>query len=1648
MALVWIKDAERVWSQAQLYDSKPKEALEPTQTKDTITQGEACEQHQVNGKSASYSCSILPRLDTGEASALQNKEQDLPIHNKNDIDTVYLPCSGRDESHLDDFTNLLYIHEASILHNLEQRFLKKQPYTFISRVLLSVNPITEIDEPVDLVGSQDALKRPHPYSVAEHAFQQMERESRSQCVVVSGESGSGKTETSKRVIRHIVMRTGKSCFVDEQLLAASPILEAFGNAQTVSNGNSSRFGKFVNLYFDNKTNSFRRAAIKSYLLERSRVVTFDYNERSFHIFYQILAGADDELRAALLLDQYTGPYSTNVRESRDKVDFLRLAESMKLFGISAEKSQDVFAVVAAILHLAGINFINTDSAEGNIAHIAHFSRPSLRAAAILLGVDENELLRLICEKTMVLRGETMVSQRTAEAATQARDALAKALYQRLFDWILGQINHVLGNPQALGAIERGSVDRFQQQEKDHDQATSRTENGILSTEETFIGILDIFGFESFEKNSFEQLLINFANEALQTIFNEQLFQAELDLYRAENLDIGDMNNPPNNKCVDCLALFRTVRKSDLQQEECLNTPGAPSLSPISVPSPSALQPSWSNSVNSVSTKSERIPGLLAALNTISVGPEPTDKKLIAYLHRNFQGRPCYIDPHPRLAACTFIIDHYAGQVSYTIHGFVEKNSDSLPPEADAFFAAQTNGSKIIKSMFASTGNDEETHGMPNRASLRQKVSSKKSKSIAATFEEQIRSLMNVIDETQCSFVRCIKPNAALNPACGFDPKYVSRQLSCLSIPQTAQLLQAGLPGRLSYSVLHQTFGPMLRAELPAQLLERVTSDPLYEQIAIKCILRSLGANDSQCKFGKTRIFFANGVLAMLDAKFKAIEAGTESIPNTLVVDIERACAVRAARSILIRVGALRRRRLCQQRRTALQSHVSTVLQAHVRRKLAQRAFARKINAIITIQRIWRTHAKHVACVTKIQAFFRGRIQRQKFMCVCRAVRTLQRAWQLRADLFIYSSSENGTVYTVSTDSELGDDWHTRIAEADLHHEEYFCSSSSSINLYKVNDDELMHLHQHLQQRPCQDSHAGGVPLSSGSNDTTRQLESNSRGCTSIGTHLVGNQQRLPDVCEEEASDIETYSFRQQDVAVGQQILQGISSQGKVYTTSEQHSRNVEMETKQSEEEIERDNGGNNGDDEDSEALVPDAGVVLNHLGEDEDIYDSDANGYHADDDGNYVDEDDEEEDEQQREESEGKTGANDDRTGVSRNGCSSETSLGGPLSMSNVDRTGEGARPPQQSKGSRDRNNNSKMQKLRPFSGGEQVVLSIADVASDANSGNHLRTKRLHSRNSISRQRDSIQGSNIDEKAFENSYAGANRPISRQRGSVELLRKDAKREGPVPATGTNMTTSEDQKRRPTNSNDELTTMLMKLSLSDNSSSKRGPFSSSKLRNSKESSTTSSSSGTSSFADTIKGLQAQEGTFAQIVDDYNAKSLGKGKGKKQKDPSRKRSSRKFKFPAMFSLKHREERVVLRKLKSGMRKKHYRQVIEALVRARELGLNAPEVLAAEHMIYRVKTLHAQQILREAMVIKEIEPLTYAIEQAIRFGMGRDDPQGLLRDAKEMLSALNAKQQRRSNRRKSQSLSVGQTLASPARKKTPGTSNAHTPSYATTS
>ncbi|XP_018629557.1 myosin-6 isoform X4 [Nicotiana tomentosiformis] len=516
---------------------------------------------------------------------------------------------------VDDMTKLAYLHEPGVLHNLKTRYDINEIYTYTGNILIAVNPFRRLPHLYDshmmsqYKGAAFGELSPHPFAVADAAYRLMIKEGVSQSILVSGESGAGKTESTKLLMRYLAYMGGRAAAegrtVEQQVLESNPVLEAFGNAKTVRNNNSSRFGKFVEIQFDQR-GKISGAAIRTYLLERSRVCQVSDPERNYHCFYMLCAAPSKDIQRYKLDNPRSFRYlnQSNCYELDgvdDSKEYLDTRRAMDIVGISLEEQDAIFRVVAAILHLGNVEFTKGKETDSSVPKDER-SWFHLRAAAELLMCDMEALEDSLCKRVIVTRGETITKLLDPEAAAISRDALAKIVYSKLFDWLVDKINSSIGQDP---------------------------------NSKSLIGVLDIYGFESFKTNSFEQFCINLTNEKLQQHFNQHVFKMEQEEYTKEEIDWSYIEFIDNQDILDLIE----------------KKPG----------------------------------GIIALLDEACMFPRSTHETFAQKLYQTFKNHKRF--SKPKLARSDFTICHYAGDVTYQTELFLDKNKDYVVAEHQALLRA-------------------------------------------------------------------------------------------------------------------------------------------------------------------------------------------------------------------------------------------------------------------------------------------------------------------------------------------------------------------------------------------------------------------------------------------------------------------------------------------------------------------------------------------------------------------------------------------------------------------------------------------------------------------------------------------------------------------------------------------------------------------------------------------------------------------------------------------------------------------------------------------------------------------------------------------------------------------------------------------------
>lgn len=723
------------------------------------------------------------------------------------------PAEEDNKKDVEDNCSLMYLNEATLLHNIKVRYSKDRIYTYVANILIAVNPYFDIPK----IYSSETIKSyqgkslgtmpPHVFAIADKAFRDMKVLKMSQSIIVSGESGAGKTENTKFVLRYLTESYGTGQDIDDRIVEANPLLEAFGNAKTVRNNNSSRFGKFVEIHFNEKS-SVVGGFVSHYLLEKSRICVQGKEERNYHIFYRLCAGASEDIREKLhlsspdnfrylnrgctryfanketdkqILQNRKSPEYLKAGSLKDPLlddhgDFIRMCTAMKKIGLDDEEKLDLFRVVAGVLHLGNIDFEEAGSTSGG-CNLKNKSTQSLEYCAELLGLDQDDLRVSLTTRVMLTtaggtKGTVIKVPLKVEQANNARDALAKTVYSHLFDHVVNRVNQCFP----------------------------------FETSSYFIGVLDIAGFEYFEHNSFEQFCINYCNEKLQQFFNERILKEEQELYQKEGLGVNEVHYVDNQDCIDLIEA--------------------------------------------------KLVGILDILDEENRLPQPSDQHFTSAVHQKHKDHFRLTIPRKSKLAVHrnirddegFIVRHFAGAVCYETTQFVEKNNDALHMSLESLICESRD--KFIRELFeSSTNNNKDT---------KQKAGKLSFISVGNKFKTQLNLLLDKLRSTGASFIRCIKPNLKMTSH-HFEGAQILSQLQCSGMVSVLDLMQGGFPSRASFHELYN----MYKKYMPDKLAR------LDPRLFCKALFKALGLNEIDYKFGLTKVFFRPGKFAEFDQIMKS-----------------------------------------------------------------------------------------------------------------------------------------------------------------------------------------------------------------------------------------------------------------------------------------------------------------------------------------------------------------------------------------------------------------------------------------------------------------------------------------------------------------------------------------------------------------------------------------------------------------------------------------------------------------------------------------------------------------------------------------------------------------------------------------------------------
>jgi len=707
---------------------------------------------------------------------------------------------GRDN----DLITLAHLHEPAILHALSDRFFRGKIYTWTGPVLIAVNPFQRLalytDDILEAYRRDGLLKaqgmqssselEPHVFAIADRSYRQMMSDQRkSQSILISGESGAGKTESTKIVMLYLTtLGAGSSdtttadatsadnsssngsgeLSIMQKVLQSNPVLEAFGNARTLRNDNSSRFGKFIELGFS-RAGHLMGAKVQTYLLEKVRLAFHAAGERNYHIFYQLLRGAPEEdhakyefhdgLTGGLEMPNYfhyTGQGGApHLREFTDEAGYEYTLKAMRRLGWSTETIDTVMKLIAGLLHLGQISFNSVEKDGLETAEVA--DEKILGYCSRLLGVDTDKMRTALTERIILARGQEIKTMLTPEKAADARDALAKTIYGSLFLWVVDQVNQSVG---------------------------WKNDSDIRSS----TGVLDIFGFECFAINSFEQLCINYTNEALQQQFNQFIFKLEQAEYEAENIEWAFIEFPDNQDCLDTIQAPKT--------------------------------------------------GILSMLDDECRLPKGSDSNFAKRLYEQYVPGKTTVSENTRFHATNvqkakyvFAVRHFAGLVNYTVEtNFMEKNKDEIPLTAQNLF--ETAPSMLMQDTFAiqtreNLGRSAATG--PSDAPGKQA----KQKTVGQQFKEQLVTLIESVQKTDPHYIRCIKPNDAAKPLM-LTRKRTTEQLRYGGVLEAVRVARAGYPVRMIHSAFYQRYR-MLLPTTPDETLPWSMEGHEPQQLCVKLV---------------------------------------------------------------------------------------------------------------------------------------------------------------------------------------------------------------------------------------------------------------------------------------------------------------------------------------------------------------------------------------------------------------------------------------------------------------------------------------------------------------------------------------------------------------------------------------------------------------------------------------------------------------------------------------------------------------------------------------------------------------------------------------------------------------------------------------------
>ncbi|KAK8374417.1 hypothetical protein O3P69_012604 [Scylla paramamosain] len=683
----------------------------------------------------------------------------------------------------EDMSNLTYLNDPSVLYNLKARYVNKLIYTYSGLFCIVVNPYKRYPIYTNRVVKIYQCKRrnevpPHLFAISDGAYSAMMQVGGNQSMLITGESGAGKTENTKKVLSYFAnvgattKKEGEAekKNLEDQIVQTNPVLEAFGNAKTVRNDNSSRFGKFIRIHFQ-PNGKLSGGDIEVYLLEKARVISQQSLERSYHIFYEMMSDQIKEIKPSCLLSNdiydyhYVSQGKVTVPSIDDGEDMQFCHDAFDILGFTKTEIENVYKITAAVMHMGNMKF----KQKGREEQAEPDGTEHGAKVATLLGCDVNDVYLAITKPKIKVGTEFVAKGMNVNQCYYSIGAMAKALFDRVFKFIVTKCNETL-------------------------------ETGLKRA--SFIGVLDIAGFEIFDYNGFEQICINFCNEKLQQFFNHHMFVLEQEEYKKEGINWVFVDFGMDLQA--CIELF------------------------------------------------EKKMGLLSILEEESMFPKATDKSFAEKLNANHLGKtPCFIKPKPPKAGQTeshFAIVHYAGTVSYNLSGWLEKNKDPLNDTLVDVLKKSSNELAVF--IFADhpgqSGGDDKKGGRGAKSGS--------FKTVSSSYREQLNNLMRTLNATHPHFIRCIVPNETKSPGV-IDAGLVMHQLTCNGVLEGIRICRKGFPNRIPYCDFKHRY--LILA--PKEMAEAKTD----KAMAQACFTKA-GLEEESYRLGNTKVFFRAGILGRME----------------------------------------------------------------------------------------------------------------------------------------------------------------------------------------------------------------------------------------------------------------------------------------------------------------------------------------------------------------------------------------------------------------------------------------------------------------------------------------------------------------------------------------------------------------------------------------------------------------------------------------------------------------------------------------------------------------------------------------------------------------------------------------------------------------